>query len=109
MRISDKTYKVLKYIAMYFMPALATLIITLGMIWQIPYTEPIAATITALDVFLSALLGLSSSKFFETHDIIDINAPENDTERVENATDDIKDLESGKTPQNGTDDATGAC
>lgn len=108
MRISDRTYKVLKYIAMYFMPALATLIITLGMIWQIPYTEPIAATITALDVFLSALLGLSSSKFFETHDIVDVSMPENDTERVENATDDIKDLESDKTPQNGTQDATGA-
>ena len=108
MKISDKTYKVLKYIAMYFMPALATLIITLGMIWQIPYTEPIAATITALDVFLSALLGLSSSKFFETHDIVDINAPQNDTYRVENATDDIKDLESEKVAENGTDDATGA-
>ena len=107
MKISDKTYKILKYIAMYFMPALASLIITLGMIWQIPYTEPIAATITALDVFLSALLGLSSSKYFETHDIVDINAPENDTNCVENTTDDIKDLESEKTAENGTDDATG--
>ena len=108
MKISDKTYKLLKYIAMYFMPALATLIITLGMIWNIPYTEPVAATITALDVFLSALLGLSSSKFFETHDIIDVSMRENDTYRVENATDDIKDLESEKTAENGTQDATGA-
>lgn len=108
MRISDKTYKILKYIAMYAMPALATLILTLGYIWSLPYTEPIAATVTALDVFLSALLGLSSKEFYNTHAIVDINKPEIDTETSQNAAGDKLTVETEKTAENGTQSATGA-
>lgn len=63
MKMSNKTYDILKYIALYVMPALATLILTLGGIWSIPHTEAIAATITALDTFLGAILGISSKVY----------------------------------------------
>ena len=63
MKMSNKTYDILKYIALYVMPALATLILTLGGIWGIPHTEAIAATITALDTFLGAILGISSKVY----------------------------------------------
>ena len=61
--MSNKTYDILKDIALYVMPALATLILTLGGIWGIPYAEAIAATITALDTFLGAVLKISSNKY----------------------------------------------
>ena len=47
--MKNKTYDILKFIACVVLPALATLIITLGNIWHIPYAEAIAATITAID------------------------------------------------------------
>ena len=61
--MSNKTYDILKDIALYVMPALATLILTLGSIWGIPYAEAIAATITALDTFLGAVLKISSKVY----------------------------------------------
>lgn len=63
MKMSNKTYDILKNIALYVLPALATLILTLGGIWGIPYAEAIAATITAIDTFLGAILGISSNKY----------------------------------------------
>lgn len=63
MIMSNKTYDILKFIALKILPALATLILTLGGIWGIPYSEAIAATITAIDTFLGAILGISSNKY----------------------------------------------
>lgn len=64
MKMNNKTYDILKYIALFFMPALATLILTLTQIWGIPHGEAIAATVTALDTFLGALLKISSSNYY---------------------------------------------
>lgn len=61
--MNNKTYDTLKYIALYVLPALATLILTLGGIWGFPYSEAIAATITAVDTFLGALIGISAKKY----------------------------------------------
>ena len=63
MVLKNRTYDILKNIALYVLPALATLILTLGGIWGIPYAEAIAATITALDTFLGAILGISSNNY----------------------------------------------
>lgn len=58
--MNDKMYDVLKNIALVVLPALATLWLTIAKIWGLPYGEEIAATITAIDVFLGALLKVSS-------------------------------------------------
>jgi len=63
MTMSNKTYDILKFIALKVLPALATLILALGAIWNIPYSEAIAATITAIDTFLGAILGISSKEY----------------------------------------------
>lgn len=63
MKMNNKTYDILKDIALYVMPALATLVLALGNIWGIPKAEAIAATITALDTFLGAVLKISSVKY----------------------------------------------
>lgn len=63
--MSNKTYDKLKFIALKVLPALATLILALGAIWHLPYYEAIAATITAVDTFLGAILGISSKRYAE--------------------------------------------
>lgn len=63
MKMSNETYDLLKKIALIVLPALATLWLTLGKIWGLPYTEEIGATITAIDVFLGAVLGVSSARY----------------------------------------------
>ena len=64
MKFSNETYDILKKVALYILPALATLWLTLGKIWGLPYTSEIGATITALDVFLGACLGISSKNYY---------------------------------------------
>lgn len=61
--MSNKTYDTLKKIAMYVLPAIATLVITVFKIWNIPYGEEIGATITAIDTALGVILGISSANY----------------------------------------------
>lgn len=63
MTLSNKVYDVIKWIAQYFLPALATLWITLAKIWGLPYGTEIGATITGIDLFLGAILGISSHNY----------------------------------------------
>ena len=61
--MSNKVYDVLKWVALIFLPALGTLYFALAGIWGLPYGEEIVGTITALDAFLGALLGLASANY----------------------------------------------
>ena len=63
MKMSNKTYDVLKWIALYFLPALATLYFALAGIWKLPYGEQVLGTISAVDTFLGVILGLSNAKY----------------------------------------------
>lgn len=64
MKLSNETYDVLKKVALIFLPALATLWLTVGKIWGLPYTTEIGATITAVAVFLGACLEVSSKNYY---------------------------------------------
>ena len=64
MKLSNNTYDILKKIALIILPALATLWLTLGKIWGLPYTTEIGATITAVAVFLGACLEISSKNYW---------------------------------------------
>ena len=61
--MSSKTYDVLKFIALIVLPALGTLYFALAQIWGLPYGEQIVGTITAIDTFLGAILGVSTSRY----------------------------------------------
>ena len=63
MKLSNKIYDVLKWIAMYLLPAIGTLYFAIAAIWSLPYSEQIVGTITAIDTFLGVILGISSSKY----------------------------------------------
>ena len=60
MKMSNKVYDILKYITQIVIPAVATLYFALAGIWGFPYGEQIVGTLTAIDAFLGALLGISS-------------------------------------------------
>ena len=63
MKLSNKTYDVLKWVALIVLPASATLYAVLSAIWGLPFGEQIPATITAIDTFLGALLGISTARY----------------------------------------------
>lgn len=58
--MSNKLYDILKFIALVLLPALGTLYFALAGIWGFPYGEQIVGTITAVDTFLGAILGIST-------------------------------------------------
>ena len=67
-KMSNDTYDILKYIAQIVLPACGTLYGALAGIWGLPYGEQIVGTITAIDAFLGALLGISTMKYNKAGD-----------------------------------------
>lgn len=66
--MNNKTYDILKRVALIVIPALATFVNAVGIVWGVPYTTEATATITAFGVFLGAALGVSSANYTpETH------------------------------------------
>ncbi len=63
MKMTNKVYDILKWIAQYFLPDIGTLYFALAGIWGLPYGEQIVGTITAVDTFLGVLLGISSAQY----------------------------------------------
>ena len=63
MLLTNKVYDILKWVAQYLLPALGTLYFALSSIWGLPYGEQIVGTITAIDAFLGALLGVSTAQY----------------------------------------------
>lgn len=68
MSMSNKTYDILKWIAMCLLPAAGTLYFALAGIWGLPYGEQVVGTITAIDTFLGVILGISTSQYNKTVD-----------------------------------------
>lgn len=63
MNMPNQVYDVLKWIAQILLPAAATLYAALAGIWGLPFGEQIVGTISALDLFLGALLGISTVQY----------------------------------------------
>ena len=63
MKMSNKIYDLLKWIAMVVIPAIGTLYFALAGIWGWPYGEEIVGSLTAVDTFLGVILGISSFKY----------------------------------------------
>ena len=61
--LTNKTYDVLKWVALVLLPALGTLYFALAGIWGFPYGEQIVGTITAIDTFLGVILGISTMQY----------------------------------------------
>ena len=66
MKLPNKVYDTLKWIAQYLLPSIGTLYFALAGIRGFPYGEQVVGTITALDTFLGAILGLSAVQYNKT-------------------------------------------
>lgn len=68
--MSNKTFDILKWCVMVFIPALTTLYVSLSAIWQFPYAEEVAKTSAAVCMFLGAVLGISNIAYNKENDIV---------------------------------------
>lgn len=66
MKISNKLYDAIKWIALIVLPALGTLYFALAGIWNWPFADQVVGTITAVDTFLGAICGIASSSYNKT-------------------------------------------
>ena len=63
MKLSNKVYDVLKYIAMIVLPAIGTLYFALAGIWGFPYGEEIVGMLSVIETFLGAILMISTAQY----------------------------------------------
>ena len=63
MKLSNKVYDILKWIALVFIPALITFYGVVGNVLNIPYTDVVLTIMGAFDVFLGSLLGITSAQY----------------------------------------------
>jgi len=61
--LNSGLYDTLKWIAQIFLPALGVLYFALSQIWGLPAGVEVVGTITAIDLFLGALLSLSNASY----------------------------------------------
>lgn len=66
--MSNKTYDILKIVALIVLPALSTAVLSLSDIWGFPYGVETAKTISILAVFLGSVLGVSSKQYKEKNE-----------------------------------------
>ena len=64
--MSNRLYDILKFVAQILLPALGTLYFTIAQIWGLPFAEQIVGTISAVDVFLGAVLGISTKIYYKS-------------------------------------------
>ena len=63
MKMNNKVYDALKWVALIVLPALAILYRDLAITWGLPFGEQIPETITAIDLFLGVVLGISNATY----------------------------------------------
>ena len=63
MKFNNRTYDILKYVALIALPAIQVFWLTIGKIWNIDYTVEIGATIGAVALLLGTLLGVSTKNW----------------------------------------------
>lgn len=68
-KLSNKIYDKLKWVALILLPALGTLYFAIAGIWNLPYGEQVVGTITAIDTFLGTILGLSTMQYRKDNEV----------------------------------------
>ena len=90
MLLNDKAYNILKWIARLLLPGVGTLYFALAGIWGLPYGEQIIGSISALTIFIGALLGISTHEYHKIQEdhadgqlLIDSSDPGKDIYRLD--------------------------
>ena len=66
MKLNDRIYDILKWIALICIPALATAYVGLAAVWGWPYADEVAKTAAVVCTLLGALLGISTAEYRKT-------------------------------------------
>lgn len=63
MKLSNKVYDILKWIALVALPALTVFYGVVGATCNIPYTQEVLTIAVAFDTMLGTMLGISANKY----------------------------------------------
>lgn len=63
MKMSNKVYDILKWIALVALDAIGLFYQTVAAIWHLPYGDEVLATCVAISVCLGTLLQISNAKY----------------------------------------------
>ena len=66
MKMSNKVYDVLKWIALIALDAFGVFYSTIASVWGLPFGDQVLYTTSALAVLLGTLLGVSSAQYKKT-------------------------------------------
>lgn len=65
MTLNNKTYKILKWFTLIFMPALTTLIGVVLNCFNVNCTDIVLTIMTAVTTFLGTILGISNNNYYK--------------------------------------------
>lgn len=60
MKLPDKVYDILKWVALLALPAISVFYATIGPVWNLPNVNEVVTTINACSVLVGALIGIST-------------------------------------------------
>ena len=66
MKMSNKFYDVLKWVALVALDAVGLFYSTVSSIWGLPFGNEVLATFTAMSLLLGTLIGVSSAQYNKT-------------------------------------------
>lgn len=66
MKMSNKVYDILKWVALIALDAVGLFYSTLSTIWGLPYGDQVLETFVAISVLLGTLVGVSSTRYKKT-------------------------------------------
>ena len=62
-KMSNRLYDILKSVCTIYLPAFATLYASLSGIWGFPLVKEICGTLSAVELFIGAIIGISSAAY----------------------------------------------
>ena len=65
MKLPDKVYDVLKWVALIALDAIGVCYKTLAAVWGWPFGEQVLETCTALSLCIGALIGISTAQYYK--------------------------------------------
>ena len=63
MKLSNKVYDILKWVALIALDAVGLFYSTISLIWGLPYGDQVLATCAALSLLIGTLIGVSSAQY----------------------------------------------
>ena len=83
MTLNDNVYNILKWVALIALPATAVCVKAVFPVWNLPYADAIATTLTAIGTLIGTLIGISTIGYVANANSTDADSTEENTAEVE--------------------------